>query len=79
MKTFKDTRQTFTEAQIKQETERCLSCGVTFIDENICLGCGVCAFKCPFDAISLVKNSNEPGVPYEQLPKKVITHALKRL
>jgi len=78
MKTFKDTRQTFTEAQIKQETERCLSCGVTFIDENICLGCGVCAFKCPFDAISLIKKFDEPGVPYEQLPKKVITHALKR-
>lgn len=77
-KTFKDTRLTFTEEQIKKETMRCLDCGVTFIDENICLGCGVCAFKCKFDAITLTKKFNEPGVPYEKLKRKIITHALKR-
>ncbi|MDM8535606.1 FAD-dependent oxidoreductase [Desulfobacterales bacterium HSG17] len=77
-KVFKDTRLTLTEDQIKKETERCLNCGVTVIDENICLGCGVCAFKCKFDAITLVRKFDEPGVPIEQLPKKIMTHAIKR-
>ena len=75
---FKDTRLTFTEEQIKKETERCLNCGVTFIDENICLGCGLCATKCKFDAITLTRKFDEPGVTFEQLPKKVITNAVKR-
>jgi len=77
-KTLKDTRLTFTEDQIKKETERCLGCGVAFIDENVCLGCGVCAFKCKFDAITLIKKFDEPGVPIEKLPRKIMTHALKR-
>ena len=77
-KAFKDTRLTFTEEQIKKETKRCLDCGVTFIDENICLGCGVCAFKCKFDAITLTKKFDEPGVPFEKFKRKVMTHALKR-
>ncbi|MCP4136807.1 MAG: FAD-dependent oxidoreductase [bacterium] len=77
-KAFKDTRLAFTEEQIKKETERCLSCGVSFIDDNICLGCGVCAYKCKFDAITLTKKFNAPNIPYEQLPRKVIAHALKR-
>jgi thioredoxin reductase/ferredoxin len=77
-KAFKDTRLTLTEEQIKKETKRCLSCGVTFIDENICLGCGVCAFKCKFDAITLIKKFDEPGVPYEKLPRKIMTRVLKR-
>jgi len=43
-----------------------------------CLGCGVCAFKCRFDAITLTKKFNEPGVPIEKLPRKIMAHALKR-
>jgi len=77
-KTFKDPRLAFTEEQLKKETERCLSCGVTFIDENICLGCGVCAYKCKFDAITLTKKFDVPGIPYEDLKKKVIAYTLKR-
>lgn len=75
---FNDTRLTFTEEQIKKETERCLGCGVSFIDENICLGCGVCAYKCKFDAISLIKKFDVPGIAYEKWPKKILAHALKR-
>jgi len=75
---FKDTRLAFTEEQILKEAERCLSCGVSFIDENICLGCGVCAYKCKFDAIKLTKKFDKAGIPYEKLPKKVLAHAVKR-
>lgn len=29
--------------------------GKPIIDENICIGCGICVKKCPFDAIKVVK------------------------
>ena len=53
--TFKDLRVTFTEEQIKKETERCLGCGATVVDQYLCVGCGACTTKCKFDAISLVR------------------------
>ena len=52
--TFKDLRGTFTEEQVKKETERCLGCGATVVDQYMCVGCGQCTTKCKFDAISLV-------------------------
>ena len=50
-----DERLTFTEQQLKQETERCLKCGATWVDQNKCFGCGICTTRCKFDAIHLVK------------------------
>ena len=59
---FKDARINLTEEQVKQETSRCLSCGLTIVDANKCIGCGLCTTRCEFDAIHLVrdhpKNSN---------------------
>ncbi len=77
-KTFKDLRGTFTEDQIKKETERCLSCGATVVDEFLCVGCGQCTTKCKFDAISLVRKYDGEGVAYEDLKPVVIKQVLKR-
>lgn len=76
--TFKDLRGTFTEDQIKKETERCLSCGATVVDEFLCVGCGACVTKCKFDAISLVRKYDGEGVAYENLKPVIIKQVLKR-
>ena len=55
VKTFKDNRETFTEEQLMKETARCLKCGVSIVDENKCIGCGLCTTKCKFDAIKIEK------------------------
>jgi NADPH-dependent glutamate synthase beta subunit-like oxidoreductase len=44
--TFNDLRETFTEEQVKKETERCLGCGATIVDEFLCVGCGACTTRC---------------------------------
>ncbi len=76
--TFKDTRATFTEEQVKKETERCLGCGAVKLDEYLCIGCGQCTTKCKFDAISLKKQFNDFAPVFEKLPIKVAQYALKR-
>ncbi len=77
-KTFKDLRGTLTEEQMKMETQRCLSCGATIVDEFLCVGCGQCTTKCKFDAISLVRKYDGEGVAYEDLKPVVIKQVLKR-
>ena len=77
-KTFKDTRVTFTEEQIKKETERCLGCGAVQVDQYMCVGCGQCTTKCRFDAISLVKKYNNFAPIYEKLPLAVAKYAVQR-
>ena len=52
-KTFRDMKLVFTEEQVKTETARCLSCGATIVDQNQCVGCGLCTTRCEFDAIHL--------------------------
>ncbi len=54
--TFRDLRSTLTEEQIRTEAKRCLGCGATVVDENQCIGCGVCTTKCEFDAIHLSRD-----------------------
>ena len=51
---FKDARKTLTEEQVRIETSRCLSCGASIVDENKCIGCGLCTTRCEFDAIHLL-------------------------
>ena len=77
-KTFKDTRETFTEEQLKKETERCLGCGAVQVDQYMCVGCGQCTTKCRFDAISLVKKYNNFAPVYEKLPLAVAKYAVRR-
>lgn len=75
---FKDPRITFTEEQIKNETKRCLGCGATVVDEFMCVGCGQCTTKCKFDAISLVRKYDSPGVGLEDLKPVVVKTVIKR-
>lgn len=75
---FDETAGTLSEEQIKQESSRCLNCGISVVDEFMCVGCGACTTRCEFDAISLVKTHNETGVDFPDLKKAVVKHALKR-
>ncbi len=79
-KTFRDTRLTFTEEQVRKETGRCLGCGVSVVDPNRCLGCGVCTTKCAFDAIKLHRVHPEAStmIKSEDKIKAVAKYALKR-
>lgn len=76
--TFNDLRITFTEEQVKKETERCLGCGATVVDEFLCVGCGLCTTKCKFEAITLVRKYDCAGVSYEDLKSVVIRQVLRR-
>jgi NADPH-dependent glutamate synthase beta subunit-like oxidoreductase/ferredoxin len=75
---FTDTRGTLSQEQIVKETERCLSCGATSVDENMCLGCGACTLKCKFGAISLVRVHDEAGIEFQKLKPLVMRHMIKR-
>jgi NADPH-dependent glutamate synthase beta subunit-like oxidoreductase/NAD-dependent dihydropyrimidine dehydrogenase PreA subunit len=75
---FRDLRGTFTEEQVKKETERCLGCGAVVVDQLRCIGCGVCTTKCKFDAIKLVRKYDSAGVEPEKLKSTIIKYALKR-
>ena len=75
---FNDLRGTFTEEQVQKETERCLGCGATTVDEYICVGCGACTTRCKFDAISLKRKYDEDTVPFEELKGVVMKNMIKR-
>ena len=75
---FVDPRGLFTEEQVKNETARCLSCGITITDPFMCVGCGACTTRCKFDAIHLERKYNESGVDFSDLKPIVIKHVLKR-
>lgn len=75
---FKDDRVTFTEEQMKKETERCLGCGAAKVDAYMCVGCGQCTTKCKFDAIQLLKTGHSVPDTYEKLPIKMAANAIKR-
>ena len=77
-KSFKDSRVTFTEEQMKKETERCLGCGAAIVDEYMCVGCGQCTTKCKFDAIHLERIFDGEGVSFEKIKPVVLKTMLKR-
>ncbi|MCX7694422.1 MAG: FAD-dependent oxidoreductase [Caloramator sp.] len=76
--TLRDLRGTFTEEQVKRETERCLSCGATVVDEFMCIGCGQCVTKCKFDAIKLVKKYDAQNPEFSKMKPTIVKYALKR-
>ncbi|MEW8994551.1 FAD-dependent oxidoreductase [Clostridium sp.] len=76
--TFRDLRPTFTEEQMKKETERCLGCGATTVDEYTCIGCGACTTRCKFDAITLYRKYDAQSVTLKELKGKVIKNIIKR-
>ena len=76
--TFRDLRGTLTAEQVKKETERCLGCGATVVDEFICVGCGACTTKCKFDAIKLVRTFDGQGAELREMKPIVIKFAIRR-
>lgn len=79
-KSFRDAALTFTEEQVKTETARCLSCGASVVDENKCIGCGICTTKCEFDAIHLYREFPEASkmVPSEDKLKYILPYGAKQ-
>ena len=79
-RSFRDLSHTLTEEQVKAETARCLGCGASVVDENKCIGCGLCTTKCAFDAITL--HREHPGcstmVKSEDKLKYVLPNMVKQ-
>ena len=59
---FSEYMVTLTEDQVRKETARCLSCGASVVDENRCIGCGICTTKCGFDAIHLFRDNPDASI-----------------
>ncbi len=77
---FKEYKLTLTEEQVRKETARCLGCGASVVDENKCIGCGVCTTKCAFDAIHLHRVHPEASTMYTSEDKfsAILPYMLKR-
>ncbi len=80
-KSFDDLRLPLTEEQIKTEASRCLKCGATTVDYNMCVGCGLCTTRCEFDAIHLSRDLPACSDMHtaEEMMKLVGPYALKRM
>ncbi len=77
---FRDAKLVFTEEQVKAETARCLGCGASVVDENHCIGCGICTTKCEFDAITLSRDLPECSTmrKSEDKMKYILPYAAKQ-
>ena len=77
---FEEYEATLTEEQVKIETARCLSCGASVVDENRCIGCGICTTKCGFDAIHLHRVHPEAShlITSEDKFSGILPYMLKR-
>ena len=77
---FSEYMVTLTEEQVRKETARCLSCGASVVDENRCIGCGICTTKCAFDAIHLHRDHPEAShfVTSEDKFSMILPYMLKR-
>ena len=77
---FREYTLTLTEDQVRKETARCLSCGASVVDENRCIGCGVCTTKCGFDAIHLHREHPEAShmVTAEDKLSGILPYMVKR-
>lgn len=76
---FSDDREVFTEEQVKAETARCLKCGASHVDENMCIGCAVCTTRCEFDAIHIRRVFNNRPVKREKLVPDVLKEIGRRM
>lgn len=79
-KSFANDRLSFTEEQVKKEAARCLGCGATEVDENKCIGCGLCTTRCEFDAIHLSRDIPAASDMYkaEDKMKAILPYIAKR-
>jgi NADPH-dependent glutamate synthase beta subunit-like oxidoreductase/NAD-dependent dihydropyrimidine dehydrogenase PreA subunit len=75
VKTMHDERLPLTEEQVHMEAARCLECGAARVDQNLCIGCGLCTVQCKFDAIHLTRDYSAFGADYEHLVPAVLQEA----
>ncbi len=77
---FRDGKAVFSEEQVRTETARCLSCGASIVDENRCVGCGLCTTRCEFDAIHLHRDNPECSTmrKSEDKLKYILPYGLKQ-
>ena len=77
---WEDYSGTFDEEQVRAECARCLSCGASIVDQNKCIGCGLCTTRCEFDAIHLSRDVPEASRMWksEDKVKAVLPYAAKR-
>ena len=64
----------------KCKAHDCLSCGVSYVDPNRCIGCGICTTRCLFGAIRLERSHGE-FVDYcsaDDTVKKVVIGGVRR-
>jgi NADPH-dependent glutamate synthase beta subunit-like oxidoreductase len=78
--TLRDQSKPLTKEQVKIETARCLDCGASEVDENRCIGCGICTVQCEFDAIHLNREHPECSelVSIEERNGPMFKYAIKR-
>ena len=53
-----------------------------YVDQELCIGCGLCTTRCEFDAIHLSKLPDDQcaeGVVYEKIIPKVIQEEAKKV
>ena len=64
----------------KLKTHDCLSCGVSYVDPNRCIGCGICTTRCFFDAIRLERSHPEFAnyCSADDTVKKVVLNGARR-
>ena len=64
----------------KLKTHDCLSCGVSYVDPNRCIGCGICTTRCIFDAIRLERSHPEFAnyCSADDTVKKVVLNGARR-
>ena len=79
-KSFRDGKLCFTQEQVKAETARCLGCGASIVDENQCIGCGICTTKCEFDAIHLERDLPKASTmrTSEQKLRYILSNGIKQ-
>ena len=75
---FADSRGMLTVDQVKAETERCLGCGATTVDQYQCIGCGVCTTKCKFDAVSLSRRYDNANKELLEMRPAIMKNMVKR-
>ena len=76
-KSFREYVKPFTEEQALRESARCLKCGVSVVDPNQCIGCGLCTTRCHFDAIHLKRDI--PGASVMRTSEEKLKYIIPRM
>ena len=58
---FNEVELGYDERQAIHEARRCMKCGFEVVNEERCIGCGICVGLCPQNAISLVNLTLKEG------------------